>query len=279
MAGFVSNNPQGATSGTHSAALSAGHNSQNDSISQNFSTLPGRVYAVDFDAGVFGQRTSNALQVRVEVIGSGTLLNQVITPPDARTFTPSAVTFQHFRFTFTANSSSAMLRFTSIGLGNANADQVIDTVAITQITQPGSTPTPTPTPTSTPTPTPTATPVPPPGPTPTVRISTTSTALVEGGSALITVSASSPPTTPLTITYSATGKATFGSDFALTGTPGQVVIPAGQTAAFFNFTALTDVLTTEKKESVKLKLNPGAGYKLPKGAGGKSVTIKITNVK
>ena len=102
--------------------------------------------------------------------------------------------------------------------------------------------------------------------------------MLEGGSAFISVSASTPPSQPLTINYSITGKAAFGSDFMLSGgTPGQVVIPAGQTAAFITFNALLDGLT-EKRESVKLKLSPGAGYKLPKGKGGKSITIKITSV-
>jgi hypothetical protein len=54
-----------------------------------------------------------------------------LTPPDSNTFTASAVTFQHYRFTFTANSATTTLRFTSVGLGNASADQVVDTVAVT----------------------------------------------------------------------------------------------------------------------------------------------------
>jgi len=109
-----------------------------------------------------------------------------------------------------------------------------------------------------------------------VRIGTSSTAVFEGGSAIITVSASLAPVQPLTVTYSITGKAMFGSDFTITGTPGQIVIPAGQTSASVTFQAISDGLA-EKKETVKLKLSTGTGYKLPKGAGGKSVTIKITS--
>jgi hypothetical protein len=154
---------EGSTSGTHAAALSSGTNSSGDTLSQTFSTIPGAVYSLDFDAGIFGKRTGAALQVKVEVLGPG--LNQTITPPDANTFVASSVTFQHYHYTFTANSSSATLRFTSIGTGNSSADQVIDTVVIAIQSGPG--PTPTPTATPTPTTTPTATPTPTPSATPT----------------------------------------------------------------------------------------------------------------
>ena len=91
------------------------------------------MYRVDFDAGIFGKRSGAALQLQVQAIGTGTPLNQTVTPPDANTFTASAVTFQHFQFTFTADSSNTTLRFTSVGTGNTNADQVVDTVSITQL--------------------------------------------------------------------------------------------------------------------------------------------------
>jgi len=114
---------------------------------------------------LFRSRTGNPLQVRVQVIGSGSLLDKTITPPDASTFTAASVAFQHYNFTFVANTTAATLTFTSIGLGNANADEVIDTVSVTIATP---TPTPTPTATTTPraTPTPTSTPTTP-TPTPT----------------------------------------------------------------------------------------------------------------
>jgi hypothetical protein len=143
--GRVADNAQGATSASHSAALSSGGDSQGDTLSQGFATVNGQMYSVDFDAGIFGQRTGAALQLRFELLGNGTLMNQVLTPPDAFTFNPAAVLFQHYHFTFLANSTATTLRFTSIGLGNKFADQVVDTVAVNPM--PVSTPTPTPTPT------------------------------------------------------------------------------------------------------------------------------------
>src|SRR5205085_12633241 len=129
--GNASDIAEGATSGTHSGALTAGANSTGDTLSQSFPTVVGGVYAVDFDAGIFGKRTAAALQLQVQVLGSGTPLNQTVTPPDANTFTPTSVAFQHYHFVFTADSTTSILRFTSVGTGNASADQVVDTVSIT----------------------------------------------------------------------------------------------------------------------------------------------------
>jgi hypothetical protein len=68
----------------------------------------------------------------------------------------------------------------------------------------------------------------------------------------------------------------FGTDYSLTGTTGDLIIPAGQTSASFQFNALTDAIH-EKKETAKFTLSAGNGYKIPKKKG-KSVTIKIVNV-
>jgi hypothetical protein len=56
------------------------------------------------------------------------------------------------------------------------------------------------------------------------------------------------------------GKAQLGIDYTLSGTPGQVVIPAGQSSATVIFNALTDNLS-ERNEIAKMALTKGAGYK------------------
>ena len=71
------------------------------------------------------------MQLKVEVLGTATLVNQTVTPPYAGTFTPGSVIFAHYQFTFTANSTTTILRFTDMGLGNASADTVVDTVVVT----------------------------------------------------------------------------------------------------------------------------------------------------
>jgi hypothetical protein len=110
--------------------LSAGGNFEGDTLFQSVATTPGQKYAVDFDAGIFGKRTGAPLQLRTEIIGNGTLINQLLTPPDANTWDPASVQFQHYYIEFTANSAMTTLQFTSVGLGNAAADQVVDTVSV-----------------------------------------------------------------------------------------------------------------------------------------------------
>jgi hypothetical protein len=170
VVGNVADRAEGSTSTSHSAVFSVGGDSEGDSISQRFFSTANQVYMLDFDAGVFGIPDSGAtLQLRVQVTGNSTLLDQTITPPVAGTSDPSSVTFQHYHVIFTANSSVTTLKFTSVGLGNSNADQLVDTVSVA----PASSVTPTPTPTATTTPTatatatPTATPTPTPSATPT----------------------------------------------------------------------------------------------------------------
>ena len=55
------------------------------------------------------------------------------------------------------------------------------------------------------------------------------------------------------------GTATQGVDYTLSGTPGQVVIPAGQAAATVTLHALVDHVT-DGNEPATLTLNPGSGY-------------------
>jgi hypothetical protein len=124
--GPVSN--QGFTTASHAAAFSLGGNSQGNMISQNFATNMGQSYTLDFDSGVFGVRTGGPLQLQVQVVGAGTLLNQKVTPVDNGDFNPAS--FDHFTFMFIADSSSAILKFTDVGLDNSNADVMLDTVSV-----------------------------------------------------------------------------------------------------------------------------------------------------
>jgi hypothetical protein len=129
--GKVADAGEGSTNGSSSsAALSVGGDFQGDTLEQSFNTTAGGSYSVDFDAGIFGTHSASPLQVRVEVVGSGSLLDTLVTPPEAGTFTPANVTFTHYHFTFTADGATATLRFTSVGLGNTSADQVIDSVVV-----------------------------------------------------------------------------------------------------------------------------------------------------
>jgi hypothetical protein len=122
---------EGSTSPTHSAGFNVGDNSEGNILSQSFATTAGQVYRMDFDAGVFGvPDTGSTLQLRVQVFGTATPLDQTVTPPSADTFDPNSVIFQHYYFTFTADSTTTTLQFSDMGTGNAGADTMVDTVSV-----------------------------------------------------------------------------------------------------------------------------------------------------
>lgn len=58
------------------------------------------------------------------------------------------------------------------------------------------------------------------------------------------------------------GKAIQGSDYTLSGSSGQVTIPAGQTSGRVTLSALVDNMK-EKKETAQMTLQPGSGYDFP----------------
>jgi predicted Zn-dependent protease len=127
-------------------------------------------------------------------------------------------------------------------------------------------PTPTPTPTPFPTPTPTAFPTPTPTPsiTPTPTPSTVSVSLSVApssirsrGSATFTVSTSTPGSSDVTVTYRMSGTAIFGSNYSLSGTPGQVTIQAGSSSATVT---LTESSVGQRGKTATMTLNPGSGY-------------------
>lgn len=130
VGGNVASHTSGATSDVYSAVLSAGADSEGDTLAQTFATTAGLQYQLDFDAGVSGQRDAGPLQLRIQIFGSGTLFDLTVAPPDASTHNVSLVAFQHYTFTFTADSAQTTLQFSNIGLGNANADVAVDTVSI-----------------------------------------------------------------------------------------------------------------------------------------------------
>ena len=126
------------------------------------------------------------------------------------------------------------------------------------------TPTPTPTPTPRPSPTPTATPV-------AQEAYVTSSGNVKKGknAAFIVALDPGPAVVPVTVFYSMSGSARLGTDYTLSGTPGQVTIPAGQSSANVILHALRNV-----KKNATMTLTPGPGYFLS-GLADDVATIKI----
>jgi hypothetical protein len=69
------------------------------------------------------------------------------------------------------------------------------------------------------------------------------------------------------------GTALQGSDYMLTGTAGQVTIPAGQSSATVLLHAVADHIK-ETSETATMVLTSGTGYKIPKRA---KATLTIVN--
>jgi hypothetical protein len=128
---------------------------------------------------------------------------------------------------------------------------------------------PTPTPAATPTPTPTPTPVVP----VTVSVSTSATQVTEGAKATYRIAAANTVTQAVTILYSMSGTATYGSDYTLSGVLGQATIPAGASFTTVTFTAIADH-KSEVKEATTMTLLAAPAYNL---ARTKSATITIIN--
>jgi hypothetical protein len=150
---------------------------------------------------------------------------------------------------------------------------------------------PTPTPSITPTPTPTATPVPTATPTPTasptaspsatptgdkVVISANKTQVKEGNDVIITFDFRGPAThAAITVNYSVAGNATLNTDYTLSGTPGQVVIPANTETATITLHAITDSKKEPDGEAAKITVEAGTGYDVPDQPDAKKVSILI----
>ena len=78
---------------------------------------------------------------------------------------------------------------------------------------------------------------------------------------------------PVTVTYSMSGKAMQGSDYTLSGNPGQVTIPAGSSSATVTLHAIADHIA-EKTESAVMTLNKGSTYTV---ARARKATVSILN--
>lgn len=94
-----------------------------------------------------------------------------------------------------------------------------------------------------------------------VGVAAAPTQINEGQSAVYTVTASATVSQSITVGYAMSGTAILGTDYTLTGTAGQVTIPAGQSSATVTLKARTDHVT-EGTETAIMTLQPGSGYQL-----------------
>jgi hypothetical protein len=84
----------------------------------------------------------------------------------------------------------------------------------------------------------------------------------------------------MNVSYSMSGNAVMGSDYALTAQGNRVTIPAGQSSGSVTLNVITG--KTKGKEKAVMTLGAGTGYNLPAGRRGKpakapKATLTILN--
>jgi hypothetical protein len=95
-----------------------------------------------------------------------------------------------------------------------------------------------------------------------ITVSSNKSQVREGKDATITFTAN-PTTHPqITVNYSTAGSATFNTDYSLSGTPSQVVIPVDQASASITLHAITDTVKEPAGETAKVMIEPGSGYQV-----------------
>ena len=113
---------------------------------------------------------------------------------------------------------------------------------------------------------------------PTVRLSVSPAGINEGGVATFTASATTVnPSQPITVRYAMSGTGVLGQHYSISGTPGEITIPAGALSGTVTLNALTTGLTSGS-ETATMTLHPGPGYKLSRSKPAKTSTVTINNL-
>ena len=176
-----------------------------------------------------------------------------------------------YRFNIAAGGAPIQMIDTMTGSGALFGVCLKGEVTSAASPTPTPSPSPSPSPTPTPTPTPTATATPTGTPVAQEAYVTASKSSVKKGqqAAFIVHLDPGPAVQPVTVFYSMSGSAALGSDYTLSGTPGQVTIPAGRSSAKVFLQARKSV-----KKTATMTLRPGSGYFLS-GFADDVATIKI----
>jgi hypothetical protein len=93
---------------------------------------------------------------------------------------------------------------------------------------------------------------------------------------MFVISAQPAPSQPVTVHYSMRGRAKLGSDYTLSGAPGQATILAGQSSAAVILHALNDNVH-ERTQTATMTISRGPGYQLPGRRKKSMTTIVISN--
>ncbi|MEO8615749.1 MAG: PQQ-dependent sugar dehydrogenase, partial [Luteolibacter sp.] len=118
--------PYSATDGANLAGFNGSETSPTGVLSQSFPTVPGTTCTLTFDAGALAYNKSQQ-KVLVSVVGSGSLLSQIITITGTG---GGSNNWGARNFTFVANSSLATLKFTDISTTTSGIDLLLDKVSV-----------------------------------------------------------------------------------------------------------------------------------------------------
>ena len=221
-------------------------------VSQSFATISGHSYILSFDYGIFSPVTPSEQQLEVTVVGQTGLLSEVV----STTAWTGSVEYHPQTFSFVADRSITTLSFRDVSQTTALVDSYLDNVQVTAETGPSATPTPAPEPSATPGPRPTVFPA--------ISISVFPPRVSPGTDANFIISTSSiDPNQSTRVYYSMAGSAEFGTDYTLSGSFGQIDIPAGASSANVILHAVAgEPRKRPKRATMKLSVDPS--YRLSK---------------
>ena len=115
-----------ATNGTKFIAFNVGQSTPNGTLFQTIPTAVGAAYTLAFDVGAFAAASAQRLQV--SATGTSSLVSQIstVTGPGSNStiWLPQSVSF-------TANSTSTVIRFTDVSATSLNVDLLLDNIRLT----------------------------------------------------------------------------------------------------------------------------------------------------
>ena len=111
--------------GQHFANYNGGNQPPNGFITQDFASVPGTTYDLEFAFAKSGTRTGTAA-LRVSAMGVASLLDETVSD----TIGGSPGPYETFQFSFEADSASTTLRFEDASSGTVNFDASLDSVSV-----------------------------------------------------------------------------------------------------------------------------------------------------
>ena len=137
--GFRAAGATGAFSSGHYAVDFGGANrAAGETIWQQFSTIAGKQYTLDFDYGQFVIGDGpQSIEVSLKNAGDSAILFQnVVTAPSGKM--DLSVMLDHYHYTFVATGTNTTIQFRDVSLTTHNSDGILDNVQIGAVPEPSS---------------------------------------------------------------------------------------------------------------------------------------------